>query len=520
MMGYGGTVQDDHLVTMSGEITATWVWVRDRVPNPDPSALTDGNPNNDTVEDPLDVPPKEVIMAQYCRATYTGMYFLTSGFVDDGSGDCSNGLGHQPVSQIDPLYYTDANGNSILWGYMFSGISEGVKYEKVAGAPTIQVSCSPSASSVITGIGLVGATVNYSCGVIVPNVTIEGTTDFYQPRLIGVIAGQQMRGTTGVQLSPEAFSILQNLGSYGVRENSQVWRLPTAREPFKDFLHSESQGKRLIFGGSDFRRSSIEFYCNLAGSDVVQASFDVQLPTGVGANQIVRCMSISKVFTVCRPGGTFEVKTGQVSAAIVLGVAGFEFQGNANSSNGQEWHKVVISQPEPFPLTGRGYFCQLIKAQRELRRELPLTADPGISRKWRNIHYGVEALDAGVEYPFFGAWQVPSANARGVDSPSQKSAYILNDGVAVSTWHSEASDTFQTWLMYEPPAVAGFKTVPIPLARYRWHWACTSVWHADEFKPRLFPGAYGVLEHPTRTTSFPEWSKFSEGSIVFEEISG
>lgn len=130
MMGYGGTVEDDHLVTMSGEITATWVWVRDRVPNPDPGALTDGNPNNDTVEDPLDVPPEEVIVVQYCRVTYMGAYFLTGSGLDDGEGTCSNGLGSPIQSEYTPFYYTDASGNQILWGYGFSGESEGHKSEK------------------------------------------------------------------------------------------------------------------------------------------------------------------------------------------------------------------------------------------------------------------------------------------------------------------------------------------------------------------------------------------------------
>lgn len=523
MMGYGGTVEDDHLVTMSGEITATWVWVRDRVPNPDPNALTDGNPNNDTVEDPLDVPPEEVIVVQYCDASYTGMYY--SG--DSGVGSCSNGLGSPEVSQVDTFYTYDGNGNQVVWHYVVSGRSVGIKSEQRAGSETLTVTCSPSSQVHVPLLGLVGARINYSCGIITPSVLVEGTTEFFQPRSIGVIAGQQMKASTGIQASPEAAIILQNFGNYGIRQNSQVWRLPGNLDPFKDFVYSENKGEKVRFGGSDLRQSEVKFYCNLRGSDLIQSSFDVELPTGTGLSQMVRVKANSKVITVYRPEGMFQSRTGEIGRVLVEGGAGFQFHGNQNSAAGQEWYDVSITLASPFALSGQEFLCQLITARRELRRELSPAAGPEIIRVWRNVHYGFEALDAGFPYPFAGTegkfrngyFQVPAERAGGVDSPYQWFYFPASDNVNWLVWHSQAVDTFRTWLMYEPPAKPGFKVVPIPLASYEWNWSCVSKWTQPNLEPEdVSPGGYGVTKAPGQTTQFPTWNRFSKGKIEYINV--
>ncbi|MCA0361064.1 MAG: hypothetical protein LCH41_08425 [Armatimonadetes bacterium] len=347
---------------------------------------------------------------------------------------------------------------------------------------------------------------------------MEGTTDFFEPRSIGVIAGQQMKASLGIQASPEAAMILQVAGDFGVRENSHVWLLPADLDPFKDFQYSQTRGEKVKFESSDLNGFEAKFYCNKDGSDVVEVSFDVLLPSTQGGVQVIGCRSVSKVFKVYRPTGRFDVDTGEVGHAIFDGVAGFGFHGNSESTNGQVWHSIEITKPGPFPLAGRGFFCQLITAKREFRRDLSPTAPTGAYRMWRNIHFGEEALDAGAPYPFASDWQVPDASARGVDSPWQAYSLAINDSVSRLAWHSEATDTFRTWLMYEPPAKAGFKTVPIPLASYQWHWSCISTWTLTNPSPSVRPGRYGKFSNPSSTYDFPSWNKFSKGRIDYIPI--
>jgi hypothetical protein len=464
MMGYGGTVEDDHLVTMSGEITATWVWVRDRVPNPDPSALTDGNPNNDTVEDPLDVPPEEVIVVQYCDASYTGMYYPEG----TGMGSCSNGLGAPDVSQVDIYYTYDEEGNQIVWHYVVSGRSVGIKSEQRAGSETLTVTCSPSAEAHVPLAGVVRAKINYSCGIVTPTVTLEGVTHFYSPeRVQGVITGQEVTGLAGLSISPEVGSILANLGSppNGIRFTSYQWRIPTSLDPFFRFNVTLSSAARENHRAQHLRSQSVRFFTNKDGTDKLILGAKIALPNGLGGETIFSLLANSKNLQSVRPIGDFLVRTGDVQHAVYYGAAGFMFHGNASSTHGQQWLDAEVELSTHFGSVGRALFCQIITASRELIRELKPGAPSGTPVRFvKAEHNGLAALDAGFPYPYGDVWELPGMGY-GVDSPFQP--YTLDLGLGnewTEKWlSSTANDSFKTWLLYLPPSVGGRPVAYIPL---------------------------------------------------------
>jgi hypothetical protein len=103
--GYGGGIGQAETgtgATCSGTITTIYDWVPSRIPNPDPSALTDEDPTKDSVPDPLDLPPDVVIAKETCTASYESEVYGPTGTPD---GACANGLGFTEVTDSGDIWY-------------------------------------------------------------------------------------------------------------------------------------------------------------------------------------------------------------------------------------------------------------------------------------------------------------------------------------------------------------------------------------------------------------------------------
>ena len=150
---------------MSVECTFTiptvYKWVRDQIPDP-------ANPAQ-TIDDPLDLPPDEVIVKESCEAyafTSYGTFLVTI-----------NGLGFDPVA--------GSQGNN-SWS-----TSSGTLYTKRAGAETITLTCTPYALAVSDDF-YAAASVYYRSSILTPHVALVGATRFYDPHAIKFLTGQQI----------------------------------------------------------------------------------------------------------------------------------------------------------------------------------------------------------------------------------------------------------------------------------------------------------------------------------------
>jgi hypothetical protein len=137
---YGASAGDPSFVSCSGAITTVYEWVPAQITNPAPGSQTDQDPDNNTIPDPLDTPPANIIVTEYCKATYSYAYFIPDG---SGSGSCDNGLGFDAITESGPLTISTPGGSDgeggteEIIGYAGSGVSEGTRYAKMAGSQTI-----------------------------------------------------------------------------------------------------------------------------------------------------------------------------------------------------------------------------------------------------------------------------------------------------------------------------------------------------------------------------------------------
>jgi hypothetical protein len=492
--------------------------VPSRIPNPNPDALTDSDPTNDTIADPLDTPPITVILVETCTATYGGQYFVPGG---SGGGACDNGLGFGEVAFTSPMYMYEAadpdggGGTQTLIGYTFHGESKGTRYTKRAGGQTIQVTCSPLANAYAIN-GMCEASVSYSCSIIVPTVSLAGTTRFYDPHAIKFITGQRISATISPAGGGAPPASPDMGGGLSIDPSSYSWSLTGDFDPFKDFTYG-SIGQRKEWLATDYKQAAFNFYANRQDSGKVLCDFKYVLPPGAKfAGGLPNFTAESREIDSVRPVlNDWEVRTGAVS----LTISDFVFGAGGIANNGQQWLNVKVDLAQPFGDVGTAAFCQLINADRHLYRTTTIQNQP--THFIKDPHNKVEAtIDMGFPYPHGATWSIQNEGT-GHDSPRQPLAYSWP---YTHIWHnSTASDSFQTYVMYRPPAQGGQPTTWIPIARYTWTWKgaaertfANGIWSAYS----LDPGSRGTVTSAPRCTEIhPFWNKTSPSPFGFKPIS-
>lgn len=128
------------------------------------------------IADPLDNPPTQVISKEYCRVTAEAWSFIGSAVASS-----NNDLGFTPSSGGD--------------GFSTWSTTEGTLYTKRTGGQTITLTRSPTAYAWSEAPIGASASVTYSTAILVPQVSLAGTTDFFEPRARKFLTGQQITGS-------------------------------------------------------------------------------------------------------------------------------------------------------------------------------------------------------------------------------------------------------------------------------------------------------------------------------------
>ncbi|MCG9895243.1 MAG: hypothetical protein MH204_07195 [Fimbriimonadaceae bacterium] len=481
MDSYGGQPKETGQTSAHcrGEVTAVFEWQRDNIPNPDPAALTDGDPTNDTIPDPLDLPPEEVIPVTRSNASFSQTIMNPS--ASSPTGSCDNGLQFGPSIQsipinsfIPPFFFP------ILLGWHHQGVSEGVTYRKTAGGPVVTIQVAPEAKA--SSQQGAGASVNCAFGIIVPSVTLLGTTRFTNPHEIQFLTGQQIKAT----LNPGTFShdFPAELG-VGVSKvpGSERWTIPSAFDPFKNYVATTTLGRRDDHAAGDLDNADLFFYSNRGGEGQVECEFSLAFPQGSKLEgDLPKFRARSKETKSVRPVGSYRVQTGLVSLQMGSKLFfGSVDPGNGQWRPGQKWTEAVATGFGRFAPVGELAFFQLITPNRHYRRTSPdgmFVLKHFSGSDWLNSN-GLEFLDAGIPYLFAGETDVrpysqvwpASLPGEGEDSPWQV-LELPDPGI----WYeSSASDSFKTFLMYKPPSAGGMDSVWVPLSRHDWSWQGTAI---------------------------------------------
>lgn len=429
-------------VTCSGGINSTFTW------------YNDGDPNNK--------PPKCVIITEYCIAQWHGS---ASGGASVNGG-CTNPLGSASVP--------DVPGYGATW--------EWTRYTVQNDPPaTLVVKCSPEAH--VTASGSYSpyassngtASVKYSVSVSPVTVGLEGVTVDPSDKSLHALTGQQV---TALLYSPF---------------------------PASNFNWS-------FTGASGYNPFET---CHCAAT--------LTPPSGPTLTVNVA----SKPITYHKPAVSWTVGQPFIDPnGHLLKPGFFGDQPNGAFSANELWGPMKVTEPALFTATnspGLGAILQIATLSRSNTR-VPLNGLPSTYTKlgimYTNGSGGAVASPTGLDvsfpyaYGYFqnpdgtlsysdGAW-LASNNGFSGDGPYQSYVNHDQDGGGNAWNASTASDSFNTWVMYEPSIKDDQGVIYVPLQTLTWSWGGNAslnhlgFWDVNG-NPPFSPG------NPGTTDTYPSW---------------
>lgn len=319
--------------------------------------------------------------------------------------------------------------------------------------------------------------------VVLEGVTVSNNEWF-------VLTGQQVTATL-------------NSGGFSVAPNSTEW--DWGGSIFRNYVAGNSLGNLYLFQTTaDKRKDIFLFYtrkdenvtlkCKAALSFAAEAIVKPPLPNiSVESRELKSKKPIISRWDI--ESGAVRAKDSPVTYFGYYGIVGSTYL------NGQDWHDVKIDVPTPFA-DGFGCFVQKITPTRRLDRNTPSMSTAAKSYVNRPCYMTV-CLDAGFPYPFSNStWGVRNATGIGFDSPAQP-VYVPDvDGGGTDWYFSDANDSMETWVLYQPPKKDNRPVVWIPLQKYSWGWSGS----ARRTPPWSLETGNATPGSPSNTDEFPQWS--------------
>ena len=279
--------------------------------------------------------------------------------------------------------------------------------------------------------------------------------------------------------------------------------------------------------GNGIPVADLSFYYTKAGSLTVTCTVNYTSPDGKPGTMTVQSPSIGYL----KPTVTWLLTNFDPAFRHPKGF----FTDPPNQQYGAEepWGPINISVPDPFS-GGHGYIAQIATLSRSFTRYNPQPSMPDTSYSKLSVLYnngtsGAIATPTGLDisYPYpYGytkggtaanptftlvksnyTWEVGST---GYSDDQPFASYTTTDvDSGGNLWHdSGANDSFDTWVMYQPPP-AGGGTIYIPLMKLTWKWGgfasryrdASGVWSA--WTSGL--GTPFTEGSPAITEAYPSW---------------
>ncbi len=461
--------------------------------------------------DPTALPPPGAIIVQSCTASWRGT--PNNGATVTGTVD--NGLGGPVISGTN-------GASSSSTTYTFQN-NPGQTFQ-------VPPACSPSVSFTGTDGTAYDATVsgrvdvNYTASA--PPVTIS------LPGAINDIDGSK-KALTGQGVTAQ----LSALPS-GYKVSSYTWSF-TGGTPIKNWDPTSTSNDKTIplapadlsatdVTGNGIPVADLSFYYTKAGSLTVTCTVNYTSPDGKTGTMTVQSPSIGYL----KPTVTWLLTNYNPAFRHPKGF----FTDHTSQQYGAEepWGPINISVPDPFS-GGHGYIAQVATLDRSYVRYNPQPNMPDTSYKKVSVLYNdgtrgsvdtPTGMDISFPYPYGYTkggtaanptftlvnsnytWEVGSTGYSD-DQPFQYYATTAVDGGG-NLWHdSGANDSFDTWVMYQPPS-AGGGTIYVPLMKLTWKWGgfasryitsrgVWSSWTSGEGTP-FTEGS------PAITEAYPSWN--------------
>ena len=434
-------------IKCQGPVTATFTWV----PASGQTQATDP-------------PPASVIICETASASWNG--YAGKPTAPAPTGSCSDGIGDAEVDTVGP-----GGANAPF----YRGDSSGTRYKVVAGAAQIVLKPTPSASLTFPTLPVGGAAagVSYSATatpVIIPAPT--GTT-LYNGSL-QLLTGQQITARVSASLPIDPASYIWSTGS----NNTFKTYNPFLANP------TATKNQLTLLSGSDFTQPQFSLYDKASDTFTIECHAIVVTPSG----SRLPVVADSQPITCKKP---VEAAWGIKSAQAPDVPFSHNYLNNSYDPRyGVQvtWNPISVAVPLPF-IGGQVCIAQIASLKRVATR----VALNGASNTY-NVIPNSQGLDTGFPYQFAyqldakGNVVIGADGSYAVLSPPQWSASSLGAGgdrpntvcepalvggdTGGDDWRSSsASDQFDTWTMYQPPAVAGQPTVWVPLQKINWAWS-------------------------------------------------
>ena len=410
---WGGTANGSTGATAGGTVTTTFTWT--------------GSGN----------PPSSVIVIQ--KSTCSAISYSTG-----SSASATNGLGDTPDNQSTTFppctYYTsgfDSSGNAIPHYSIVPVESNQV---------VVYTDPEASASSPAGSYAEVIADVSVSLAPL--DITVTGGATDTTSGLQDFLIGQQITATISIPV--------------GYTNSSYSWSALDCT-PFKSYTPGTTTSI-----GSETGTSFI-YYCASSGLGTIQCALNL---TNTTTGVVFTGTATAKVH-VYSPSVTNSSNIGS-SNSTGSGDSITIFLSNAPSpptgvSVCGAWFVNAITEPTtPAPFTANGHggwgYAQI--------------ASLGTTKGTTGGSKTFEVLKSGGGYvtsPLIDVYSVtPSPfSADGsshylVTSPSYTVSYPPDTSLSVS-------DTYETYVMYTPPAPSGTTSLPVPIGYYAWGWSASAV---------------------------------------------
>jgi len=414
---------------------------------------------------------------QYANGNGTNHYVCQDGLGDSFSGSGTGGCG----------------------GTKWSGPSP-------AGDGSVSLTC--TSSSAYTGnSGTVGTNgqspfaagivyLGYAATVSPVTISLGGTYKSTQGDN-HVLTGQQITAT------------LNGIPS-GSTVTSYAWSITPSATCFKTYNPALTSNQLVALGPSDLTGPAIgsasvaalAFYDRVQEDLTITCAVTMTAPDG---KTVLNVSATSPKINVLKPSLTkWDIYTGYVQQVQEQvngqpGQAGFALKPAPTSTQagGEAWSNTTIVVPPPFAATGgMGCFAQLATPDVTVTNDTPSKSPVFPNNKQQGLDNS---------FPYKGySWAVSGLGA-GFDGPALLFENYNSGGYAGWSQVSD-SDSYTTWVMYQPPG-----GVWVPLKSYDWSWYFVSKWDNSLNQWTLFranppyatsdPGYKG-----TDTPNPPQWN--------------
>jgi len=450
-----------YAASCSGTLTATMTW--------DP----DG---------PQDSPPASVVVAKYSAASWSYTATPATGTVNDGQGDSNSET------------------------YPACGVSKTTYFVLTNPGTSFTETCSPSVSITLQPGWTKHCQVEFEVTTYPVTVGLTGPT----------LSAGTYEALTGTQI------VAKLSAAYTV--SGWQWAAPGGGA-FKNFSPSATSNQYVTLGASDYTGSSLTFYDASSETISLTCSATVTAPDGT----VLAVTGAADPITSVKPTATWGVDP--ATLPVIVGgtvttqpttIGFYDHSGvDGTYGAGTVWYPVVITVPSPFT-GGTGCFAQTVTPIDTLTRTPTGSGAstytlkiPGPGGTWVSPGTG---LDTGWPYPSgfttdssgditgvaaSSSWTLSgsgtsSIGASGDNPHGQESATDVDSG-GMNWQSSSISDSFTTWLMYQPTSA---NSVWVPIMKATWSASGNATGGPASW---VATGSYSAPS-PGNASDFPQWS--------------